>query len=161
LDNNIVEIAAEAKISLIANPSNYKNKIIDVMLQNYFLHPRYLHVNDVFGIDAKEYAQDQFYSSGLATISVIYFVVKSLRYHNKHINNMNSCYVIYGETTLIQMPQLHSYIPRKHIHSFPDNILTQLNEGIQKLLNDIYPSALIEPLEYLESCIMPFLKKGK
>jgi len=161
LDDDTVEIAAEAKISLIANPNNYKNKIIDTMLQNYFLYPRYLHVNDVFGIDPKKYAPDQFYSSVLPTMPVIYFVVKSLRNRNKYISNINSCYVIYGETTLIQMPQLHSYIPRKHVHLFPNNVLTQLNEGIQKLLNNICPSVVIEPLEYLESCIMPFLKKGK
>ncbi|EZA52228.1 Peroxisomal biogenesis factor [Ooceraea biroi] len=157
---DVVDIAAEARISLIANPKEYENEMISVMLQNYFLYPRHLHVNDVFGIGAMEYAQDQFYSSGLPTMPVIYFLVKSLKLHRGgQSSSVNSCYVVYGESTLIQEAQIHSYVPRKHVRSFPDNVLARLNEETRKLLNDMYPSALMEPLEYLESCIMPFLKE--
>lgn len=135
---------------------------MDTMLENYFLHPRYLHVNDVIRIDAREYAQDQFYTSGTPTNPVIYFIVKSLKLgHNRHRYNINSCYVVRGISTLIQETEMHSYIPRKHLFSEKKVSLQQNEEKIEKLPNTNYPSVLLETIEYLESCITPFLKKGK
>lgn len=160
-EDDVVEIAAEAMISLIASPNDYENEMIAVTLQNYFLRPRYLHVNDVFSVDPKEYAQDRFYSCGLPTMPVMCFLVKSLKTRrNRQNSNVNSCYVLYGESTLIQQAQIHSYIPRRLGHSLSDNVLPRLNEGIRKMLSDKYPAALMEPLECLESCINPFLKRG-
>ncbi|XP_018358507.1 PREDICTED: peroxisome assembly factor 2 isoform X2 [Trachymyrmex cornetzi] len=125
LEDDVIEFASEARISLIANPYDCTTEILDVMLQNYFLHPRFLHVNDIFRIDAKEYAQDQFYSSGFAGISVMYFTVQALKVNrNGCSNSLNSCYVQNRATP-----------------------------------NHKYPSALMEPLEHLESCITLFLKK--
>jgi len=132
------------------------------MLENYFLHPRYLHVNDVIKIDAREYAQDQFYLSGSPVIPAIYFAVKSLKlYHDEHVNSVNSCYVVRGETALIQEAQVHSYNPRKHVFSFPDDVFLRRDGKLRRLLSGKCPSALKESLEHIESCIMPFLKEGE
>ncbi|XP_011640683.1 peroxisome assembly factor 2 [Pogonomyrmex barbatus] len=158
-EDDAIEFAAEARISLIANPQNCATETLDVMLQNYFLYPRFLHVNDVFRIDAREYGQDRFYSSASPGISAIYFTVRALRVNrNGHSSNVNSCYVVRGESTLIQETQVHDYIPRERVCSLPNGIL-RWNDVAQELLNRRYPSALMESLEYLESCIMPFLKK--
>lgn len=163
-ENNTVEFATEARISLIANPYDCAIEVVDAMLENYFLHPRYLHVNDVFIIDAKEYAQDRFYSSASPANSVIYFVVKSLKLDRQRYN-ASSCYVVRGISTLIQEAQIHSYIPKKHLlvprNWFSnDQALLCQNEELGRPLNNSYPSALAEPFEYLESCITPFVKNG-
>ncbi|XP_018358506.1 PREDICTED: peroxisome assembly factor 2 isoform X1 [Trachymyrmex cornetzi] len=156
LEDDVIEFASEARISLIANPYDCTTEILDVMLQNYFLHPRFLHVNDIFRIDAKEYAQDQFYSSGFAGISVMYFTVQALKVNrNGCSNSLNSCYVVRGESTLIQEAQVHNYIPQECVCSL-SNAFLQQNRATP---NHKYPSALMEPLEHLESCITLFLKK--
>lgn len=145
LEDDIVEFASEARVSLITNP--IATETVDVMLENYFLRPRYLRVNDVFKIDAKEYAQDRFYSSRSPAICIMYFTVKSLKVNHHGCNsNVNGCYVVRGESTLIQEGRVHDYIPRRHVSTFPESR---------------YPSALTEPLEHLVSCVRPFLKKSK
>lgn len=155
----MIEFASEARISLIASPYDCANETLDVMLQNYFLHPRFLHVNDVFRIDAKEHAQDRFYSSASPGISAMYFIVQALKVNrNGHGSNVNSCYVVRGESTLIQEAQVYSYIPQERVFSLSDGAFLRRNEVTP---NHKYPSALMEPLEHLESCIAPFLKKGK
>jgi len=157
LEDDMIEFASEARISLIANPYDCATEILDVMLQNYFLHPRFLHVNDIFRIDAKEYAQDQFYSSGFAGIPVMYFTVQALKVNrNGCSNNFNSCYVVRGESTLIQEAQVHDYIPQERVCSLCNAFLQQ-NRAAS---NHKYPLALMDPLEHLESCITLFLKKG-
>nr|XP_012225012.1 PREDICTED: peroxisome assembly factor 2 [Linepithema humile]XP_012225013.1 PREDICTED: peroxisome assembly factor 2 [Linepithema humile] len=159
LEADVVEFATEARISLIANPYDCATEIINTMLENYFLHPRYLHINDIIKIDAKEYAQDRFYSSGSAAIPTLHFAVKSLKlYHDERINSVNSCYVVRGETALIQEAQVHGYNPRKHVFSFSDDVFLRRGEKI-RLPNGKCPSVLKESLEYIESCIMPFLKE--
>lgn len=147
LEDDVIEFASEARISLIANPYDCTTEMMDVMLGNYFLRPRYLRINDVFKIDAKEYAQDRFYSSGSPAICTIYFTVKSLKVnHHGHSDIINGCYVVCGESTLIQEARVHDYIPRRHVFTFPENK---------------YPLALMEPLEHLVSCVRPFLKKSE
>ncbi|XP_025154362.1 peroxisome assembly factor 2 isoform X2 [Harpegnathos saltator] len=149
------------KVSLITTSYDCTNEIMDAMLENYFLHPRYLHINDVIRIDAQEYAQDRFYTSGTPTNPVIFFIVKSLKFsRNSHHYNVNSCYVVRGLSTLIQEAEVHSYIPRKHIQPFSGEafVLPQ-NEETEKLPSTGYPSILMEAIEYLEMCITPFLKK--
>ncbi|KAG5315044.1 PEX6 factor, partial [Pseudoatta argentina] len=156
LEDDVIEFASEARISLIANPYDCATEILDVMLQNYFLHPRFLHVNDIFRIDAKEHAQDQFYSSGFAGISVMYFIVQALKVNRDGCSNsLNSCYVVRGESTLIQEAQVHDYIPQERVCSL-SNAFLQQNRAAS---NHKYPSALMEPLEHLESYITLFLKK--
>ncbi|XP_018048989.1 PREDICTED: peroxisomal biogenesis factor 6 isoform X2 [Atta colombica] len=155
LEDDVIEFASEARISLIANPYDCTTEIVDVMLQNYFLHPRFLHVNDIFRIDAKEYAQDQFYSSGFAGIPVMYFTVQALKVNrNGCSNSFNSCYVVRGESALIQEAQVHDYIPQERVCSLCNTFLQQ-----NKASNHKYPSALMDSLEHLESCITLFLKK--
>lgn len=138
-------------------------ELTDALLESYFSRPRYLHINDVFGIDVKTYAESQFYSSGRPITPTIYFTVKSLKLNcNGHSNNVNSCYVVRGESTLIQEAQIHSYIPQKHVYSSLEfGFSLQQNEEIRKLSNDRYPPILSESFKYLESCITPFIKSGK
>ncbi|XP_032685797.1 peroxisome assembly factor 2 isoform X2 [Odontomachus brunneus] len=159
--DDVIQFATEVKISLITTSYGCANEIMDTMLENYFLHPHYLHVNDVIRIDAQEYAQDRFYTSGTPTNPVIYFIVNSLKLsHNRHCYNVNSCYVVRGISTLIQETEVHSYIPRKHIHLFSNKAFLPENEKTEKLLNTKYPSVLLETMECLDSCITPFLRKG-
>ncbi|KAL0113101.1 hypothetical protein PUN28_012368 [Cardiocondyla obscurior] len=160
LEDNIIEFATEARISLIANQYDYATETLDVMLQNYFLYPRFLHVNDMFKIDMKEYAESQFYSSGPSVNYTAYFIVKTLKVNRNGCKiSVNNCYVVRGESTLIQEAQVHDYIPRGRVYSFPNSALLRRNEDARKLLNYNYPSALAEPMKHLEFCITPFLKK--
>lgn len=162
MEDDAIEFAIEARISLIANPYDCATETLDVMLQNYFLHPRFLHVNDMFKIDPKEHAQDQFYLSGASGIPAMYFIVKALKVNRSgHSSNVNCCYVVRGESTLIQEAQVHDYIPRERVYSLPDSALLRRNGVVQTPPNHKCPSALTESLEHLESCITPFLRKGK
>lgn len=153
----MIQFATEARISLISTSYDYAHEIMDTLLENYFLHPRYLHVNDVIRIDAREYAQDQFYTSGTPANPVIYFIVKSLRLSRKgHNYNVDNCYVVRGISTLIQEAEIHSYIPRKHIHTFADKTFSR-----GEPVDTGYPSVLVKNMKCLESCITPFMKNGK
>lgn len=161
--DDAVEFAIEARIFSIVSPYDCATEMVDAVLENYFSYPRYLHVNDIIKIDAKEYAQDRFYSSASFAIPVLYFLVKSLKLNrNGQLDSVNSCYIVRGESTLIQEAQVHSYIPRRHVYSFSNNDTFLQKEETQRALNDAgYPSALTESLECLESCVVPFLNEGE
>ncbi|XP_020288338.1 peroxisome assembly factor 2-like isoform X1 [Pseudomyrmex gracilis] len=158
-DDDAVEFAIEARISSIASPCDCATEVVDAALENYFSYPRYLHVNDIIKIDAKEYARDRFYSSASFAIPVLHFLVKSLKlYRDGQLDSVNSCYIVRGESTLIQEARVHSYIPRRHVCS-NDDVFSR-EETQRTLKTDAgYPSALTESLERLESCVVPFLNE--
>ncbi|XP_014488358.1 PREDICTED: peroxisome assembly factor 2 [Dinoponera quadriceps] len=160
--DDVIQFATEAKIFSITTSCDCSSQMVDVMLANYFLHPRYLHVNDVIRIDAQEYAQDRFYTSGTSANPVIYLAVKSLRLsRNRRHYNVDSCYVVRGISTLVQEAEVHSYIPRKHVHLLSGKACSWQQDETEKLSNIGYPSVLMATIEYLESCIAPFLKDSQ
>ncbi|XP_012277293.1 peroxisome assembly factor 2 isoform X2 [Orussus abietinus] len=59
--NISVKFATEAMVSLVRNPFDCSDELIDAALQSYFSQPRYLRVDDLFSIDIKEYAPEYFY----------------------------------------------------------------------------------------------------
>lgn len=143
--DNAVRFASEARISLIANPYDCAVETVDYMLEEYFSHPRYLHVNDVININMDEYAKDRIYSSGSPAKPKLYFTVNSLKLDNHDTRySVDSCYVVRGISTLIQEAQVHNYIPHKIVNT-----------------GDRFPSVLAEPFYHLISCIVPFIQKGK
>jgi len=82
------------------------------------------------------------------------FVVRDLKV-NCNSSSVNSCYVVRGESTLIQETQVHDYIPQERVCLLPDGAFLR-NRVAPNCKN---PSALMELLEHLESCIAPFLQK--
>ncbi|XP_011685326.1 PREDICTED: peroxisome assembly factor 2 [Wasmannia auropunctata] len=150
LKNNVIEFASEARVSVMGS---HKYIMLNETLQNYFLHPRFLHVNDVLRIDLKEHAHDHIYSG-----SAICIVVKALKVNRSgQSSNVGNCYVVRGESALFEVTSTTDYLPRERVHSFPDGVFLPRDRAAPSYR---YPSALMEPLEHLESCIKPFLKKG-
>lgn len=151
IKDNTVRFAAEAKISVISNPYDTTNGMISALLENYFSEPRLLRKNDLFGIDVKECISDQVYLLSNSSVSVIYFKVNTIKVNNKDCISSESSYILHGETTLIQEPNIQSYIPRKHLY---------LDRTMEELIEP-YPPSFAAPLEHLERCILPFINCGE
>ncbi|XP_054006126.1 peroxisomal ATPase PEX6 [Hylaeus anthracinus] len=148
IKHNFVSFATEVKISMISNPYESTNDVVSTVLENYFSKPRFLRRNDLFGINVKEHISDQVYLHSNPSLSVIYFKVNSIKVvDNKNCTNNNCSYILRGETTLIQEPNIHSYLPRKHSYL----------EETTEMLIEPYPPNFKEPLEHLEHCILPFI----
>ncbi|XP_076245751.1 peroxisomal biogenesis factor 6 [Calliopsis andreniformis] len=148
IKDDTVRFATEAKVSMISNPYESANDIISALLRNYFSKPRFLGKNDLFGINIKEYISDELYVYSNPLLSVIYFKVNSIKVKDKHCTVSSGAYILYGETTLIQEPNVKSYLPKKH------RDLDQAKEE----LTEKYPICFTKPLKHLEHCILPFIK---
>ncbi|XP_043580377.1 peroxisome assembly factor 2 isoform X1 [Bombus pyrosoma] len=146
--DDTINFAREAKISMISNQYEITDNLISTLLENYFSEPRFLRKNDLFGINIKEYIMEHMYLHTNPLLSVIYFKVNSIINDNRDFTDSDTSYILYGETTLIQEPDIHSYLPQKHFI---------YNQTKQKYVNS-YPSSLAAPLEQLERCILPFIK---
>ncbi|CAL7946508.1 unnamed protein product [Xylocopa violacea] len=145
--DDTISFAQEAKISLISTPYECTENLLNALLENYFAEPRFLRKNDLFGIDAKEHVINQMYL--YTNPPVIFFKVNSIIVNdNKDNTHSIGSYILRGETTLIQEPNVHSYLPQRH--SYCD----QSNEKYV----ESYPPSLTIPLEHLERCILPFIK---
>lgn len=149
--DDTINFAREAKISMISNQYESTDNLISTLLENYFSEPRFLRKNDLFSINIKEYILDQMYLHTNPLLSVIYFKVNSIINDNRDFTDSDTSYILYGETTLIQEPDIHSYLPQKHFI---------YNQPKEKYVNS-YPSSLAAPLEQLERCILPFINHGK
>lgn len=145
---NIVNFAKEAKVSMISNPYEITDNLTSILLENYFSEPRFLRKNDIFGIDVKEHVLDQMYLHINYLIPIIYFKVNTIVIKDKTCTN--GCYILHGETTLIQEPNVHSYLPGK---------CSYYDASKEKLI-ELYPSGVAASLEHLERCILPFIKYG-
>ncbi|XP_031839434.2 peroxisomal biogenesis factor 6 [Nomia melanderi] len=148
IKDNTINFATEAKISMVSNSYEYSNDLVTAALEDYFSEPKYLRKNDIFAIDLKEHIYDQFYSHSNHSLSVIYFKVNTVNVKK----DMNctvgcSCYILRGETTLIQEPDVHSFLPQRH--SYLDT---------KENLMELYPSSFAQFLKRLEDCILPFIK---
>ncbi|CAK9831123.1 Peroxisome assembly factor 2 [Anthophora retusa] len=147
--DDIVNFAKEIKISMISNPYESSDDLINALLENYFSEPRFLSNNDLFGIDIREHIWDQIYSHTNPLMSVIYFKVNSIIINdNEKCTTSNSSYILRGETSLILESNVHSYLPQKYSHC---------NETNEKY-TESYPPNLATPLEHLKHCILPFIK---
>ncbi|XP_076636331.1 peroxisomal biogenesis factor 6 isoform X1 [Colletes latitarsis] len=148
IKHNDVNFAIEAKISMVSNPYENANDVVIGLLENYFYKPRFLRKNDLFGINVKENISDQVYLHSNSLMSVIYFKVNAIKGINKNCTISDSCYILHGETTLIQESNVHSYLPRKHSYCDTNG----------KMLTEPCPPSFAEPLKHLEYCILPFIK---
>ncbi|XP_076549075.1 peroxisomal biogenesis factor 6 isoform X1 [Osmia lignaria lignaria] len=146
IKENTINFAKEAKVSMISNPYEITDNLTSILLENYFSEPRFLRENDIFGIDVKEHISDQMYLHINYLMSIIYFKVNTIVTKDKTCTK--GCYILHGETTLIQEPNVHSYLPEKSSY---------YDESKEKLI-ELYPSGVAAPLEHLERCILPFIK---
>ncbi|KZC12881.1 Peroxisome assembly factor 2 [Dufourea novaeangliae] len=148
IKGNSVNFAVEAKISMISNSYEYTNDLISALLEDYFSEPRFLRKSDLFCINLKEHISDQLYLHSNPSMSVIYFKVNAVKVNeNLSYAVKDCCYILRGETTLIQESDVHSYLPDRQSHL----------DTKEKLIEP-YPPCFLEPLKHLEQCILPFLK---
>lgn len=146
--DNAIKFATVVKVSMISNPYESTDNLIRILLKNYFSEPRFLKKNDLFGINVKEYMLDQMYLYINPLMSIIYFKVNSIIINDKNCTVNDTSYILFGETTVIQEPNIHTYLPQKHF---------DYNQ-IEKKHIESYPSSLATLLEHLEHCILPFIK---
>ncbi|KOC68156.1 Peroxisome assembly factor 2 [Habropoda laboriosa] len=147
--NDTINFAKEIKVSMISNPYESSDSLINALLENYFSEPKFLNKSDLFGIDIKEHILDQMYLHTNPLMSVIYFKVNSIIVDdNKECIVSNSSYILRGETSLILEPNIHSYLPQKYFHC----------DQTKEKYVESYPPNLAAPLDYLEHCILPFIK---
>ncbi|XP_015599524.1 peroxisome assembly factor 2 [Cephus cinctus] len=157
---NVPKFAKKATVSVIANPYDRSNDLIDTLLSNYFSEPRYLRSNDIFSISIRDYAPDYFYFSLNPNANVVFFKIKTIKV-NDSFNNSDGCYIVRDKTTLSQEVNVHSHLPQKHSLDFSEELLLMFdtnNESEQYLCYN-YPPSLHQVLENLESCILPFIQK--
>ena len=154
--------AAEARISMISNPYDCSNNLIDSLLETYFNTPRYSKAKEIFGINLKEYAPQYFYTSFSPSLRKVYFRVNSLRvkYNDSVSSTSNGCYIVKGKTSLIQESNIHSYLPREFAEPIDFTTELPVNYKIQLEIIENYPSSLEKPLRSLQACLSPFLQKG-
>lgn len=150
-DENTTTYATEIKISLISNPHDCTDDFINNLLQNYFTVPRYLRMHDIFTINVKKYYPESKYCTADSKLDLLHFRINSIKTENKK-SGENGAFVVYGKTTVIQENNIHSYIPCKCICDICFDSI--------KCFHSTWPLALKEPLEYLQSCIAPFLQKS-
>lgn len=147
-----VSCAIEMKISLISNPHECTDDLMNSLLHNFFIFPRYLRLHDIFGIDVKKYVPEANYGTSDSKLKTLYFRVNSLKTDDQKKKICDGCFVIYGKTTLIQESNLNSYIPKKCLCDIPLNT--------EKQFSSSWPPAFKEPLQQLQTCIAPFLQKS-
>ncbi|XP_043499397.1 peroxisome assembly factor 2 isoform X1 [Polistes fuscatus] len=154
--DNIINFASEVKVSLISNPYDCSTNLIDVLLKNYFSKPRFLRWKDVFSINVKEYAKDHIYSTNQIP-SMIYFKIIAQKLGNDLISK--GCFIVQGETSLIQVNNIHSYIPCKKSYLLLDKLIwiTKTDLDYNYYL-ETYPPTLVESSNSLKDCILPFIK---
>ncbi|XP_014216118.1 peroxisome assembly factor 2 [Copidosoma floridanum] len=150
-DRKFMSFASEMKISLIFNPYDSTNNLINILLQNYFSTPKYLRVNDIFTVDIKNHAPEIKYSTSDSKVNVLHFKVKSLKAKENDFTVYGS-FIVYGQTTLIQETHIHSYLPQK--------CLCQIYLNNQIHSSGSWPPALKESLNQLQSCIAPFMQNS-
>ncbi|KAI4492416.1 hypothetical protein M0804_002207 [Polistes exclamans] len=151
--DNIINFASEAKVSLISNPYDCSTNLIDVLLKNYFSKPRFLRWKDVFSINVKEYAKDHIYSTNQIP-SMVYFKIIAQKLGNDLISK--GCFIVQGETSLIQINNIQSYFPCKKSYLLLDKLITEIDLDYNYYL-ETYPPTLIESSNSLKDCILPFI----
>lgn len=158
--DNVVNFATEVKVSLISNPYDSSINLTDALLKNYFSEPRFLRLNDVFSIDVKEYAKDLIYSVTQIP-STIYFKITSQKLDGNPIGK--GCFIVQGETALIQENNVNGYLPCKKSYLLPEKITSLLTceDSDNNYYLKTYPSVLVESSNSLKDCILPFMKSGE
>lgn len=140
------------KISLLSNPHSCTNELINNLLKSYFTISRYLRTKDIFSINVKKYYPETKYCTADSKLELLHFQVNSILTENEELCK-NGIFLQCGKTTLIQEPDVHSFIPCKCTFDF--SIISK------NYFHSDWPPALKEPLQQLQSCISPFLHKGK
>lgn len=131
---------------------NCTNEFTNKLLQNYFTIPKYLRPGDIFNVNVKKYHPETKYCTADSKLKTLNFQVNSIKAENEKLCR-NGTFLCYGKTTLIQETDVHSFIPCKSLCDI--SVITK-----NEFVSDWSP-ALKEPLQQLQSCIAPFLQKGK
>ncbi|XP_012253776.2 peroxisome assembly factor 2 isoform X1 [Athalia rosae] len=134
-------MAEEAYISMISNPYECPDDLIEALLQNYFSEARFLRPNDVLSIDITRFAPCYQYLVSQNNIKEVIFKIRSLKVDKLTQNSKKGCFIAQGVTTLVQSPTIHSYLPQKHWIPSADYFLTNC------------PPSLEDPLRSLTACI--------
>jgi hypothetical protein len=146
-----VQYATQVKISLISNPYDYTDDLINNLLTNFFSTPRYLRSNDIFRINAQKYIPEIKYCAAVSKLKTLYFKVTNVYIKNKQTHS-DGGFIIYDKTTLIQKANVNSYLPCKCLCDIPFHME-------QNLLYK-WPPIFAKSLDQLQSCIAPFMQKG-
>lgn len=158
--NEGIPIAAEAKVSLVSNVYGISTDFIDCLLKTYFTVPRCVNIRDFFVVDSRKYAPDYFYS-GKTYPTKVHFRVNALKVKNgTTLAGIGNAYVIQGESRLLQLPNVFSYLPIElcECPKFHSSLPADLCLEIASAAN--CPPFLEKKLEGLSECISPFMQTG-
>ncbi|XP_063995346.1 peroxisomal ATPase PEX6 [Diachasmimorpha longicaudata] len=147
--------ASEVKISMISNPYDCPNDLVDIVLNNYFSSPKYLRKNDIITADIKELAPGLYYSLPSPQLRLLHFRVNSVTIEGKR--TLKPAYVYQTESTLIQEGEIHHYLPRNFKLSVQGLQNSTIVEEFQRGAVDNCPEFLEKYLKELEACILPFI----
>lgn len=119
-----------------------------------------MRLNDLFSIDVKEYAKDLTYSVTQIP-SKIYFKIKSQKLNGNPIGK--GCFIVQGETALIQENNINDYLPCKKSYLLPEKIISRLTckDSDNNYYLETYSPVLVESSNSLKDCILPFMKSGE
>lgn len=138
----------ELKISLVLNPHDCSEDLIRDLLKNYFSTPKFIRLHDIFTTSLKEHAPESKYYFHDSKLNKLHFKINYL----KTEKNLNSGFVVYDTTTMIQENNVNGYIPCRCICDI----------SFTKILNQIerWPPVLNQKLTEIQSLITPFLQNG-
>lgn len=152
------KFADEVKLSMISNPHDCPENLIDNLLKNYFNQPRYLRKNDVICTRITDYAPEYFYTNPIPELSKVYFKINCVKLNGRYTNEAS--YVVCDKSILIQEGSVNEYLPRQYqvfIEQNNCNNLENIADELDKSLMLNCPRFLEKHIETLEDCIRPFM----
>ncbi|PSN41188.1 hypothetical protein C0J52_04165 [Blattella germanica] len=153
------QIATSVKVCRLQK-CNIADTFLDIILRNYFLHPHYLKVGDVFGIDLSKYAPFHYQSFN---VDILYFKVKDIQGPSYnvliHQGISHGYYVLKEFSALIQCENQQSYLPQTDTIYIKDTESEEQNVLNLKHFNSI-PAGLENYRNNLLKCISPFITTG-
>ncbi|XP_043281430.1 peroxisome assembly factor 2 [Venturia canescens] len=161
IKDETILIATEANVSLVSDVHGNSTEFVDSLLKTYFKVPRYMKIGDLFVVDSKKYAPDDFYSGKNYPFKV-HFRVNALKVKNGNtVERIHEAYLVQENTTLMQSPNAFSYRPREVLErpKFQSGLPVDLCIEISSAAN--CPPFLQTKLKVLSECTLPFIQKDK
>lgn len=146
-----VGVAEEIHLALVSSPYELDNSSINLLVKNYFHHPKLIYENDIIEINLRKYSIDlpDCMNKVFNMDNRIHFKCTKLIKGQK---NYFGKYAVLGETTIKQVANIQSFLP-----SCIE--IKQLSFNVND--NKYCPNGLKDYATEIEAAVKPFLVKSK
>lgn len=158
INQKYIKIAQDVEVALINTQHEINHGIIDMLLKNYFKTPRILYKGDIFAVNIAKYAPDFICSSYELNFEFLYFKCRKIS-TNSIDDSLSGYFVVVGESTLKQGPNIRGYLPIS-IFNFCNKDVLENGGNYADCLISKCPRGLEEYLEKIDKGVRPFLQKS-